>query len=242
MSTEANIWIIGASSGIGAALARAYAAQGANVLISARSAPGLNDVSAGSPNIRILPLDLAQEGALRAAAAELPTASFDAIFCTAALYDPGKVAEIEMAALDQLLRVNLCSQFELAQCAPPLLRQGGQLIFFGSVAGYLGLPKGQPYSATKAAIINLAESLRIELAPQVDVRLVCPGFVETRLTAKNEFTMPTIISADEAAAKIIKGLRGGGFEIHFPRRFTFWLKLLRVLPYRLSLALTRRLG
>lgn len=242
MSTEANIWIIGASSGIGAALARAYATQGANVLISARSAAGLNDVSAASPNIRILPLDLAQEGALRAAAAELPAASFDAIFCTAALYDPGKVAEIEMAALDQLLRVNLFSQFELAQCAPPLLRQGGQLVFFGSVAGYLGLPKGQPYSATKAAVINLAESLRIELAPQVDVRLVCPGFVETRLTAKNEFKMPAIISADDAAAKIIRGLRRGSFEIHFPRRFTFWLKLLRVLPYWLSLALTRRLG
>lgn len=241
MSAAPEIWIIGASSGIGAALARAYAARGSNVLISARSMTGLQDVAAGLPNIRILPLDLAQQDALPAAAAALPAGRFDAVFCTAALYDPGKVADIDLAALDQLLRVNLFSQFQLAQCAPPLLRHGGQLVLFGSVAGYMGLPKGQPYSATKAALINLAESLRIELAPRVDVRLVCPGFVETRLTAKNDFAMPAIISAEVAAARIIKGLRGRRFEIHFPRRFTLGLKLLRILPYRLSLALMRRL-
>lgn len=236
-----NIWIIGASSGIGAALARAYGAAGANVLISARSASSLYEVAAGLPTLRVLPLDLAQAGALRKAGADLAPASFDAILCTAALYYPGRVAEIDMAALDQLLRVNLFSQFELAQCAPSLLRDGGQLVLFGSVAGYLGLPKGQAYSATKAAIINLAETLRVELAPRVDVRLVCPGFVETRLTAKNDFAMPAIISAEDAAARIITGLRGKSFEIHFPRRFTYGLKLLRALPYRLSLALTRRL-
>lgn len=242
MSGRPHIWIIGASSGIGAALARAYGASGADVLISARSASGLEQVAAGLPHIRILPLDLAQEGALAAAAVDLAPASFDAIICTAALYDPGRVADIDLKALDQLLRVNLFSQFELARYAPPLLRDGGQLVLFGSVAGYLGLPKGQPYSATKAAIINLAETLRIELAPRIDVRLVCPGFVETRLTAKNDFAMPAIISAEDAAARIIKGLRGKSFEIHFPRRFTYALKLLRALPYRLSLALTRRLG
>lgn len=242
MSVTPKIWIIGASSGIGAALARAYAADGADVVISARSLSGLQEVAAGLANIRILPLDLTQKDALPAAAATLPAGSFDAIICTAALYDPGKVADIDLDALDQLLRVNLYSQFQLAQCAPQLLRDGGQLVLFGSVAGYMGLPKGQPYSATKAALINLAESLRIELAPRVDVRLVCPGFVETRLTAKNDFAMPAMISADEAAARIIKGLRGRGFEIHFPRRFTLGLKLLRALPYRLSLALTRKLG
>ena len=242
MSDSPGIWIIGASSGIGEALARAYAAQGARVLVSARNTEALNRLAAAHPNISTLPLDLAAEGALQAAAAGLSPASFDAILCTAALYDPGRVADIDMAALEQLLRVNLFSQFQLAQYAPPLLREGGQLVLFGSVAGYLGLPKGQPYSATKAAIINLAESLRIELAPRVDVRLVCPGFVETRLTAKNDFAMPALISADEAARQIIRGLRGGRFEIHFPRRFTLGLKLLRALPYRLSLALTRRLG
>lgn len=242
MPEAASIWIIGASSGIGAALARAYAASGANVLISARSASGLAEVGAGLPNIRILPLDLAQHGALTAAVADLAPASFDAIICTAALYDPGRVADIDLEALDQLLRVNLFSQFELAKCAPPLLRDGGQLVLFGSVAGYVGLPKGQPYSATKAAIINLAETLRIELSPRIDVRLVCPGFVETRLTAKNDFAMPAIISAEDAARRIIEGLRGKSFEVHFPRRFTLGLKLLRALPYKLSLALTRRLG
>ncbi len=116
------------------------------------------------------------------------------------------------------------------------------MVLFGSVAGYLGLPGGQPYSATKAAINNLAESLAVELAPRVDVRLVCPGFVATRLTEKNSFAMPAIITPEEAAKAVLRGMAGRGFEIHFPRRFTLVLKALRLMPYALTLPLLRRLG
>lgn len=240
--SRARIWIIGASAGIGAALARAYAAEGAALILSSRCEAALKELAEDMLDTKILPLDLAQRGDLQRVVDMIEPGSLDAIICTAALYDPGRVQDIDDEALEDLINVNLVSQFHLAKHARSLLRPGGQFVMFGSVAGYLGLPKGQPYSATKAAIINLAETLRIELAPSVDVRLVCPGFVETRLTEKNTFTMPALISADEAARQVIRGMRGKRFEIHFPRRFTLLLKLLRALPYGLSLRLTKRLG
>lgn len=137
--------------------------------------------------------------------------------------------------------MNLLGTLDVARLTPPLLKDGGQLVLFGSVAGYLGLPGGQAYSATKAAVNNLAETLRIELAPRIDVRLVCPGFVRSRLTDKNDFAMPALITADEAAQHVMRGLQKRGFEIHFPKRFTLAIKVLQLLPYALSLKLTARL-
>lgn len=111
----------------------------------------------------------------------------------------------------------------------------------GSVAGYIGLPGGQPYSATKAGVISLAESLYAECGNSFDVKLISPGFVRTPLTDKNAFKMPMIVEPDVAAAAIADGLLTRRFEIHFPRKFTLLLKLLRLLPYRLSLRLTRNI-
>lgn len=234
-----RIWIIGASTGIGAALARAWSEEGAELILSARDGAALQALNL--PGAQILPLDLADPAALQAACDSLGPGQLDKIVCTAALYHPGRVEDIDPAELSQLIAVNLTSQFQLAQLAPALLKPKGQLVLFGSVAGYIGLPNGQPYSATKAALTNLAETLRVELAPAVDVRLVSPGFVATRLTAKNSFAMPAIITPEAAAKAVLRGLRGGGFEIHFPRRFTLALKLLRALPYAISLRLTGRL-
>lgn len=239
---ERRIWIIGASSGIGAALARVYAREGAALILSARDRPALEALAQELGGAQVLPIDLAQSGAVAQAAAILAGDTLDAIICTAALYEPSTVRDIDESTLEQLIRVNLSALFHLGKCAPDLLRDGGQLVIFGSVAGYFGLPKGQPYSATKAAAANLAETLRVELAPSVDVRLVSPGFVRTRLTDKNTFKMPAIISADDAAAEVVKGLRGKRFEIHFPRRFTRAMKLLRALPYGIALSITARLG
>jgi short-subunit dehydrogenase len=103
------------------------------------------------------------------------------------------------------------------------------------------LPEGQPYSATKAAIINLAESLHAEEGHHIDVKLISPGFVRTPLTDKNDFAMPMIIEPDQAAIAIADGLLSKRFEIHFPKRFTMLLKLLRALPYGLSLKITARM-
>ena len=238
-----RVWIIGASAGIGAALARALSARGAQLVLSARDEAELTRLAADCGGAEVVPLDLGHPGDLVAACDRLGMAApFDAILCTAALYDPGRVADLDRDRVEAMVRVNLLGTLEVARLCPQLIRDSGQLVLFGSVAGYVGLPGGQPYSATKAAINNLAESLAIELAPRVDVRLVCPGFVATRLTEKNSFTMPAIITPDAAAEAVLRGMAGRGFEIHFPRRFTLAIKALRLLPYALSLPLLRRLG
>ena len=236
-----HYWIIGASAGIGAALARELHSRGAGLILSARDADALQALARDCGYARVLPLDLGQRETLARAVAGLAGSRIDGVICTAALYDPARVADLDPARTEELVRVNLLGSLDVARLCPPLIAPGGQLVLFGSVAGYFGLPNGQAYSATKAAIINLAESLRSELAPQVDMRLVSPGFVQTRLTAKNRFAMPAIITAEAAARAIADGLARRGFEIHFPKRFTLGIKLLRALPYGLSLRLVARL-
>lgn len=236
-----TVWIIGASEGIGAALARALSQEGARLILSARNQAALELLAAGCHKAQVLPLDLAAPGGLADVVTGLAPGSLDVVICTAALYDPGRVSDLDPESIARLVAVNLLGSFEVARLAPPLLRDGGQLVLFGSVAGYFGLPGGQPYSATKAAVNNLAETLRTELAPRVDVRLVCPGFVATRLTAKNTFAMPAIITPEQAAREVIRGLKGRAFDIHFPKRFTWAIKCLRALPYAVSLRLTARL-
>ena len=117
----------------------------------------------------------------------------------------------------------------------------GAIAIVSSVAGYGGLPSSLVYGATKAALINFAETLYLDLAPRgIGVYLVNPGFVKTPLTDRNEFKMPALISAKEAAKEMIEGFENGKFEIHFPKRFTLWLKLLRLLPYRIYFPLVHK--
>ncbi|MDB6182193.1 SDR family NAD(P)-dependent oxidoreductase [Paracoccus fistulariae] len=238
-----RIWIMGASDGIGAALARVWAAEGADLILSARSADKLSDLAEelGS-GATVLPCDVTDRDSLAAAASRIQEGGpLDRAVTLAALYDPGKVMQVDPDRAGQIVTVNLTGCFNFARAATPVLRQGGQLALTGSVAGYMGLPQGQIYSATKAAVANLAESLRAELAPQTDVRLISPGFVATRLTEKNEFDMPALMQPEDAAKAIVNGLNRKGFEVHFPRRLTLPLKLLRALPYAISLPLTKRL-
>jgi len=117
----------------------------------------------------------------------------------------------------------------------PALRARGQGHFslVGSVAGYGGLPNSLAYGPTKAALINLAEALYLDLHPLgLGVSIINPGFVQTPLTAQNDFAMPALLTPTQAAQAILQGWAQGRFEIHFPKRFTLWLKLLRLLPYR----------
>jgi short-subunit dehydrogenase len=121
-------------------------------------------------------------------------------------------------------------------------RQAGHISLVSSVAGYRGLPKSLAYGPTKAALINLAETLYLDLQDShVGVSLICPGFVETPLTAQNEFTMPGLITPEKAAQEILQGWRKGQFEIHFPKRFTLWMKALSRLPDRVYFPLIRKL-
>jgi NAD(P)-dependent dehydrogenase (short-subunit alcohol dehydrogenase family) len=121
-------------------------------------------------------------------------------------------------------------------------RGSGRLAITASVAGYGGLPTGLVYGATKAALINFAETLYLDLAPRgVAVHLINPGFVKTPLTDLNEFKMPALIEASEAAREILAGIEAGAFEIHFPKRFTRVLKALNLLPYRAYFPLVHRI-
>ncbi|MDX2482669.1 MAG: SDR family NAD(P)-dependent oxidoreductase [Pseudodonghicola sp.] len=244
MPERETIWIIGASDGIGAALARAWAARGARLILSARSQSRLEDLAAslGSDHL-VVPLDVSERDSLERAADRIAAIGpLDRVVHLAALYDPGKIADLDAETAAQIVAVNLMGSFHVAQIAPPLLRAGGQLALCGSVAGYIGLPQGQIYSATKAGVINLAQSLQAELAGRIDVRLISPGFVDTRLTQRNDFSMPAILTPQTAARAILKGLHQRRFEVHFPRRLTYALKLLGVLPYWAALPLTRRLS
>jgi short-subunit dehydrogenase len=235
-----KIWIIGGSSGIGTALAEAFATQGAQVVISGRKQEALDDVIARLGTMhRAIVADVGDVESLEhAAAAHGP---FDRIITTAAIYDPGAVLAADQEKAEAIIVANLTGTFNVARVGARHLRQGGQLVLFGSAAAIFGLPQGQVYSATKAGIVNLAQSLRAELWPDVDVRLVTPGFVRTRLTDQNSFDMPAILEPEEAARRIMNGLNGKGFEIAFPRRLIWPLRLLAALPKPIAFALSRRL-
>lgn len=243
MPSGERIWIIGASDGIGAALARHWAKSGARLVLSARSRDRLGALAEtlGDGHV-VLPFDVSSRTDLDAAARTIAQGGpLDRVVHLAAMYDPGKISDLNPETAAEIIMVNLTGSFHVAQVAPPLLRDGGQLALCGSVAGYIGLPQGQIYSATKAGVINLAESLRAELGGRVDVRLISPGFVDTRMTRRNDFRMPAMVTPDAAAVAIISGLNARRFEVHFPRRFTTALKLLGALPYWAALPLTRRL-
>ena len=248
MRNPERIWIIGASEGIGAALAQAWAAQGAELILSARSMENsmekLTSLCADlGPKHTAVPLDVANRASLDEAAAQIAQIGpLDRVIMLAALYDPGRVADLKPETAADIVQVNLTGSFHVAQLAPGLLRPGGQLALCGSVAGYIGLPQGQIYSATKAGVISLAQSLRSELSGRIDVRLISPGFVDTRLTQRNDFAMPALMTPNAAALAIINGLNSRRFETHFPRRLTVPMKLLGALPYWVALPLLRRLA
>ncbi len=242
---EQRVWIIGASSGIGEALALALLRRGARVALSARRAGALHALAAEHHDARALPFDLTDRAAFSRAQDELCAAwgGIDLVVFSAGAYAPMRAWELDSDRIDQLIDINLRAPMAAsARLIPLFLRQkSGALAFVSSVAGYRGLPKAVAYGPTKAALSNFAETLYFDLAPLgVSVFLINPGFVATPMTAANDFTMPALISPQQAAAEIIAGFARGSFEIHFPRRFTRWLKLLRLLPYSPYFALVRR--
>lgn len=239
-----KVWLVGASSGIGLAVARQLHTLGAQVLVSARRAGPLQDFASAHPGSLALPLDVTdREAVARVTAQALEGGPLDLVCYCAGHYNAMRATAID---LDDLLRhheINTVGLLHLLHAiTPALLAQGhGHISLVSSVAGYRGLPQAMAYGPTKAALINLAETLYLDLQPKgLGISLVNPGFVETPLTAGNQFHMPALISADEAAREMIKGWGQGQFEIHFPRRFTRVMKLLALLPYRLYFAAVRR--
>ena len=242
---DCRIWVIGASTGIGAATAKAMLAAGARVALSARKADLLAEVAGGNSRALIEPLDYTESTQVAAAWERVRAAwgGIDLVLIVAGSHAEIRAWELTEANAMALLKTNLHGVIgTTATVLPALLAQGrGALGIVASVAGYRGLPKALIYGASKAALINFTETLYLDLHPRgFGVYLINPGFVRTPLTDKNEFKMPHLISAEEAAASLIKGLDAGDFEIDFPKAFTRQLKLLRLLPYRWYFALIRR--
>lgn len=243
------VWITGASSGLGAALAQRLARDGRSVAISARSADRLATLATAAPGpgrLHPVPLDTQDPEAARAAVAriEAEVGPIAQAVLNAGSHQPVDPRALQVADFRKLVEVNLMGTVHcLAAVLPPMLaRRRGRIAIVASVAGYRGLPTAAAYGMTKAGLINLAEALRVELAPSgIVVQVVNPGFVRTPLTDRNEFPMPFLMEPDAAAEAFFRGLQSDRFEIAFPRRFVWIMKLLRCLPTPLAFAVTRRL-
>jgi short-subunit dehydrogenase len=240
---EKRVWVIGSSSGIGAALAILLMHKGARLAISARSEAGLQKIA--KEGMIIMPLDVTHADSLKRAGGELLNqwGGIDMVIYCAGTYTPMRSWAFDLALARQSLETNLQGAYNLLQAILPyyLKQAEGGLCILASVAGYTGLPKALAYGPSKAALINLTQILYTELSTKgIGVYLVNPGFVDTRLTEQNDFDMPALISTEQAAVEILKGIGQGRFEIHFPKRFTCWMKLLSHLPDRLRFLLLKK--
>ena len=241
------IWITGASSGIGRELALQLARRGDSVAVSARRADELRKLAAEAGPGRVLPypVDVGDAAAMARAADEIEAALGPlslAVF-NAGTHAPVEIERFSAAPFRHLMEINYMGAVNgLAAVVPRFVaRRAGHVAVVSSVAGYRGLPSASAYGPTKAALINLCESLKPDLDRYgVRISLINPGFVRTPLTDLNPFPMPFLMEADAAARRIVAGLDKGAFEITFPRRFTFMLKLARILPYALYFRLVKR--
>ena len=238
------VWVVGASSGIGRALAEALSAQGARVIASARRSEPLRSLN--PPCARCLSLDVGRAADLQTAIKTLEEEHLlpDVVFWVAGVYHPMACEALELDGVRETFEINTLSAYvglkHMLQAWAQTPGHPRHWSWVSSVAGYRGLPQAAAYGASKAALTYLAEVSYLELRSKaIAVSVVQPGFVQTRLTEKNDFTMPAIITPEAAASATLRGLARGQFEIHYPRRFTLWLKLLRLLPYRLYFRLMR---
>jgi len=239
-----RVWLVGASSGIGEATAAALHERGAQVLVSARKAEALQLFAQQHPGAQAWPLDVAEADAVaRTAAAILAEGPLDLVVYCAGHYQAMRATAIDLADMHRHMAINYSGALNLmAAVLPAMIDRGqGHLSLISSVAGFRGLPNSLAYGPTKAALTHLAENLYLDLQPLgLGVSAIHPGFVQTPLTAGNQFKMPALLTPEQAAEAMLHGWARGDFDIHFPRRFTRWMKLLRLLPYRLYFPAVRR--
>lgn len=241
-----RVWVIGASYGIGAALARELIGRGAKVALSARKRELLDEIAKGSADALVAPLDVTDHASVQRAAEQIGRrwGGVDLVLVVAGTHTEMRAQDFDLARARQLLEVNLHGALNCVDAALPLIRRAGPgagIAIVSSVAGYIGLPRSLIYGASKAALINFTESLYGDLRPEgYGVYLVNPGFVDTPLTQKNDFKMPALLPAQDAARITLDEIAAGRFESHYPKRFTYGLKLLRILPHRLQLWAVRK--
>ncbi|MGP9809781.1 SDR family NAD(P)-dependent oxidoreductase [Halomonas sp. AOP12-C2-37] len=237
--TPQRIWLTGATSGIGEALSRKLIAQGHHVVLSARNVEALEALCEGHPHASYLALDISDRQAvldagetIRERLGALDLALFNAGTC-----EYLNAQQFDMDLVERVFKPNLFGTLYGVEAALPLLRAARQeglparLAATSSASAYLPLPRAEAYGASKAAVSYFLESLRLDLDQEgIDVSVIHPGFVKTPLTERNDFPMPMQVTAEQAADAIIAGLVKGRLDIHFPRRFTYLVKFLGILP------------
>lgn len=233
-----RVWLTGASSGIGEALVPALVASGARVAISARRVDALEAVAARVPagQVHVVPVDVTDREAVHAAARHIEArwGGIDLAIFNAGTHIPVNAERLDAADFRTLIDVNYLSLiYGVEAVLPGMLARGrGHIAGVASLAGYRALPTAAAYGASKAAAIVALDGIRFDVERRgVDVTVINPGFVRTPLTDRNTFQMPALIDADQAARLIVRGLARRKKEIHFPARFSWTMKLLRVLPY-----------
>ncbi|MBO6561249.1 MAG: SDR family NAD(P)-dependent oxidoreductase [Nisaea sp.] len=240
------VWITGASSGIGLALAERMMRDGWTVAGSARSAEAMAELEKRHPEkFFAYPLDVTDEAAAKETVARIreERGRLDLAVLAAGTHLPVEIEELETKPFRTLLEVNLMGVVNcLAAVVPGFISaRKGHIAVVSSVAGYGGLPTAAAYGGTKAALNNMTAALKFDLDRYgVKTQLVCPGFVRTPLTDRNPFPMPFLMEPEDAAEAFYKGLQSDRFEITFPRRFAIILKLLNALPYSLYFGLVKR--
>jgi len=225
-------WLVGASEGLGRALAQRMSAAGAELILSARDRASLDALAAELPGrADVLPMDATDPEAVAAAQAQL--GRVDGLVFLAGVYWPMKATEWNSDRAAQMITVNVNGAIRSVGAVLPqmLARGGGHIVLTGSLSAYRGLPGTIGYSASKAAIMSLAESMQCDLHDSgIDVQLVNPGFIRTRLTDKNDFKMPFLMEPDAAARAMLRHMEGDRFAADFPWLFSTVFRVSRLLP------------
>ena len=231
-----NIWITGASSGIGKALAIKFANEGWQVAASARRESLLKELSNQYTNIQSFPLDVTDSDKCKSVFKDIVEKFENIEICVfgTGIHDPQSEKKFNLEKIKKIMEVNFFGTMNSINSVYDYFgqRKVGQISIISSVAGYRGLPAAGAYCASKSALTSFTESLHFEMKRKnVRVSLISPGFIKTPMTDQNDFPMPMIKSPEFAADQIYNGLiKKGGFEIHFPKVFTFFMKFLRILP------------
>ena len=242
-----HVWITGASSGLGEYTARILAQKGCKVSITARRAKELDIIAAGHKNISSYPADVTDVNALRSVVTQMEEdhGEIDLAIFSAGAWFQSTLKDLNTENFAKTLNVNIMGVVNALDCVlPQMLNRGcGHVSWIASVAGYGGLPTSASYGASKAAQINMAESMHSELdRAGVAISVINPGFVRTPMTDKNKFPMPFLMEPEDAAVKIVAGLEKRKFEIAFPWQFVWMLKIINLLPYWLYLPIIKKIA
>ena len=241
------IWITGASTGIGKALAVKFAKNGWNVAISARRLELLEEISKQNENIFSFPLDVTNKDECNKVFSEIKNkfGQIDLCIFSTGTWDPKKEKEIDVKQIENVMKVNFFGTVNSIKSVEKYFKElgKGHISIVSSIAGYRGLPNSTGYGPSKSALNNLTESLYFDFKKYgVRVSLISPGFIKTPMTDKNDFKMPFLKTTEYAADKIYSGLiNTNAFEIHFPKQLTIVLKILKILPNWLYLKLVGKL-